>query len=132
MVLLGDSGQEKTRKPQTSQQTKLPGLFGRHTSPRQKLLGITFPNHSEVPAHPSVLVAMVRDDGAPDGYNTRQRAGKGFCRGRREESSWEEGKALPACGHAAPQHRQEVSGCPGPGRALQWVHVLHCSSCKNG
>lgn len=116
----------KKRKPQptqTSQQTRLPDLFffssGRRTSPRQKLLGITFPNCSKMPAHPFLLVAMVRDDGAPDGYNTRQRAGKGFSRGRRRGEWWEEGKALPGRGHTAHQHRLatadlpgEVSGCP--------------------
>lgn len=64
---------------------------------------------------------MVRDDGAPDGYNTRQCERKGFSRGEREVSRGrrEEGKELPACTHTAHQHRQatadlpgEVSGCP--------------------
>lgn len=48
--------------------------------PDKKLLGTTFPNHLKMPARPFLLVAMVRDDGAQDGYNTRQRAEKGFSR----------------------------------------------------
>lgn len=48
-----------------------------------------------MPAHPFLLVAMVRDDGAPDGYNTRQRAGKGFSRGRREASGGKRGRRCP-------------------------------------
>lgn len=63
-----------------------------HTSPRQKLLGITFPNHSKMPAHPFLLVAIVRDDGAPGGYNTRQHVGKGFSRSRREASGRKRGR----------------------------------------
>lgn len=108
------------------------------TSPRQKLLGITFPNHWKMPAHPFLLVAMVRDDGAPDGYNTRQRAGKGFSRGRREASSGKRGRrcrpvATPPTstdGHHGPAG--EVRAARGSGRAQQWVHGLFCSSCKNG
>lgn len=44
-----------------------------------------------MPAHPFLLVAMVRDDGARAGYK-RGSSGKGFSRGRREVSA---GKALP-------------------------------------
>lgn len=66
-----------------------------------------------MPAHPFLLVAMVRDDGAPDGYNTRQRTGKGFSSGRKGGERWEEGKALPARGHAARQHRRAAADLQG-------------------
>lgn len=71
MPLLRDCGYRKKKKNQISQQKNLPGLFfpalEMHTSPRQKLSGITFPNHWKMPAHPFLLVAMVRDDGAQPG-----------------------------------------------------------------
>lgn len=102
MVLLGDCGQGKKKKTPTNPNkpaNKTTWLVfstsETHTSCRQKLLGITFPNHLKMPAHPFLLVAMVRDDGAPDGYNTRQRAGKGFSRGRREASGGKRGRRCP-------------------------------------
>uniref|UniRef100_A0A8C4UX02 Fibronectin type-III domain-containing protein n=1 Tax=Falco tinnunculus TaxID=100819 RepID=A0A8C4UX02_FALTI len=62
-----------------------------------------------MPAHPFLLVAMVRDDGAPDGYNMRQREGKGCSRGGRRAVGRGEGAAW---GHAAHQHLTSTSPAP--------------------
>jgi len=73
---------------------------------------------------------MVSDDGAPDGYNTRQRAGKGLSRGRREASGGQRGRRCPP---VATLHRPDLPGeVRGYGRAWRRVRVLLHSSCKNG
>lgn len=125
----------KEKQNQTENKTAcLVFLPQRPTFLRQKLLGITFPNHWKMPAHPFLLVAMVRDDGARDGYNTRQRAGKGF-RGRRDLAvgRGEEGK-VP---HCSPAPRGccgptgEVSCCLRHRECRGMGAVLSCSAPKN-
>lgn len=76
------------------------------TSPRHKLLGITFPNHSKMLACRFLLVAMVSDDRAQDGYNMRQRAGNRLSRDRRDPS----GGRREGAAHGAPPAVADLGG----------------------